>query len=574
MKYFKQLNKILSTSQKKAFVFLTLLMFVSMLFEILTLNSLFLLLTLFTNPSSLENSKFLIFFKDADFGYNFYLQFLIIFFIIFFLKTIINILVIWKEKKYINLTRAEISYQFFRGYIYMPRIFHLRTNISETTKNLTDEINSLISALLAISIITLETFVLIGLIIFLLFINFKITLLSFFSLLIFSFLLSYLNTKKIILMGKDRVKLFQVRLKHIIEGLSGAKIFALTGSQEKLIADFKNTNLKIASIGANTNFRNEIPRPLFELFILLIAIFFLFFFLKDNSEFKTLIPTLGVFLTAAYRLAPSLGKILSSIQRFQYSIQSAKKLSIDKEKFLTQEENNPSTESLEFNNEIKINNISYSYNKNLKQEKNFVLKNIDFEIKQNSKIGIMGKSGSGKSTLLDLLMAIITPQDGEILVDGKDLTRHKKSWYKIIGCVPQDVFILDDTLKKNIAFGLPDNQIEINKLNKAIELANLTELKRNLRYGLDTLVGEKGSRLSGGQRQRIGIARALYNEPNVLFFDEPTSALDIETEKKIINEVFLQQKNKTIIFVSHNRENLKYCDTIYEMKDRKLLKIN
>ncbi len=274
------------------------------------------------------------------------------------------------------------------------------------------------------------------------------------------------------------------------------------------------------------------------------------------------------------RLAPSLGKILSSIQRFQYSIQSAKKLSIDKEKFLTQEENNPSTESLEFNNEIKINNISYSYNKNLKQEKNFVLKNIDFEIKQNSKIGIMGKSGSGKSTLLDLLMAIITPQDGEILVDGKDLTRHKKSWYKIIGCVPQDVFILDDTLKKNIAFGLPDNQIEINKLNKAIELANLTELKRNLRYGLDTLVGEKGSRLSGGQRQRIGIARALYNEPNVLFFDEPTSALDIETEKKIINEVFLQQKNKTIIFVSHNRENLKYCDTIYEMKDRKLLKIN
>jgi len=273
-------------------------------------------------------------------------------------------------------------------------------------------------------------------------------------------------------------------------------------------------------------------------------------------------------------LAPSLGKILSSIQRFQYSIQSAKKLSIDKEKFLTQEENNPSTESLEFNNEIKINNISYSYNKNLKQEKNFVLKNIDFEIKQNSKIGIMGKSGSGKSTLLDLLMAIIAPQDGEILVDGKDLARHKKSWYKIIGCVPQDVFILDDTLKKNIAFGLPDNQIEINKLNKAIELANLTELKRNLRYGLDTLVGEKGSRLSGGQRQRIGIARALYNEPNVLFFDEPTSALDIETEKKIINEVFLQQKNKTIIFVSHNRENLKYCDTIYEMKDRKLLKIN
>ena len=144
----------------------------------------------------------------------------------------------------------------------------------------------------------------------------------------------------------------------------------------------------------------------------------------------------------------------------------------------------------------------------------------------------------------------------------------------MIGCVPQDVFILDDSLKKNIAFGLSDHQIDENKINKAIELANLTELKNSLKHGVESLVGEKGSRLSGGQRQRIGIARALYNDPSILFFDEATNALDVETEKKIVNEIFNNQKNSTIIFVSHNQENLKYCDTIYEVKDKGIKKLN
>ena len=173
-----------------------------------------------------------------------------------------------------------------------------------------------------------------------------------------------------------------------------------------------------------------------------------------------------------------------------------------------------------------------------------------------------------KSTLVDLLMGISSPQSGKIFIDGKNLENFKKNWHKVIGCVPQDVFILDESLKKNIAFGLPDEDINDEKLEKAIYLSNLSELKNSLKHGVDTLVGEKGSRLSGGQRQRIGIARALYHNPKVLFFDEATNALDIETEKKIIKEIFINQKNKTIFFVSHNLENLRYCDEIYEVVDK------
>ena len=336
MKYYNQLNNILSYKQKKSFVILIFLMVISVSLEILTLNSLFLLLNFFTDPVSIFNNKMFAYLKDIDQSNFTYLNLILVFFFIFLLKTIFSIIIIYKENSFINNSRAEISNEFFRGYMYMPRIFHLRTNISETTKNITTEIDVFIAALLSVSTITLEIFVLIGLVVFLFFVNFKITLLSFLSLFLFSILLSYLNTKKILTLGKERVKLTQIRLKNILEGISGAKIFTLTGSQDKLIDDFKVTNNQLAKNNIMNSFRNGIPRPLFELFILLLVILFLTFFLKNDTSLKNLIPTLGVFLTAAYRLAPSFGKILTNIQKFQYNIAAAKKLYIDKEKFKSQ----------------------------------------------------------------------------------------------------------------------------------------------------------------------------------------------------------------------------------------------
>ena len=215
---------------------------------------------------------------------------------------------------------------------------------------------------------------------------------------------------------------------------------------------------------------------------------------------------------------PSFGKILTNIQKFQYNIAAAQKLSIDKERFVSLEEENKKIIPIEFENHIEIKNLNFSYDKNFKNDKNFVLKDVNLKFKKGSKIGIVGKSGCGKSTLVDLLMGISSPQSGKIFIDGKNLENFKKNWHKVIGCVPQDVFILDEILKKNIAFGLPDEDINDEKLEKAIYLSNLSELKNSLKHGVDTLVGEKGSRLSGGQRQRIGIARALYHNPKSFIF--------------------------------------------------------
>ena len=528
MKYFIQFSKILNSKQKKSFFLLTFLMFISMVFEIFALSILFILLNFLADIPNNQSIILIEKIKNLNFDYPIHLQILIFFLLIFFVKTIINICISWKENKYIFTTKAEIGQTFFKGYIYLPRIFHLRSNTSEIIKNLTTEMDYFIGALLAVSIIVMESIVLIGLVVFLLFINYKIAIISLCLLVVFSLLMNFINSKVVLEMGKKRIRYMQKRLQHIIEGLSGSKIFEITSSQNKLIDDFNVYNDGLADINTNVTFRSVLPKPLFELFILTITVIFLLFFLQESSQLKIALPTLGVFLSAAYRLVPSFGKIMSQIQKFQYFIPAAEKLAKDIDKFNVPKQTNYVTKKLEFKKSIKFNDVNFSYYKNYNLEKNLTFKNLNLEIKKNSKIGIIGQSGSGKSTFLDILMGLLEPQKGNIFIDEIRIQSIKNNWQKIIGCVPQEVFILDNTLKQNIAFGLEEKDIDLEKVNSAIKLANLDDLKNSLKFGIETLVGEKGSRLSGGQRQRIGIARALYNDPEILIFDEATNALDTD----------------------------------------------
>ena len=575
MKYFSQINKILTKKQKKTMFLLTILIIISMSFEILTLNSLFILLAYMTNPATISDSQIFIYLQNLKLNYDINLIIVIFFISIFTLKTLINIFLSWRENKFSFYTRAELSYTYFKGYLYLPSIFHLRSNTSDLIKNITVEMDFFMVSLKALIVIIMEIIILLGLSTFLLFIDFKITILSIVSLVFFSLIISSFNTKKISSMGRRRVKVVQLRLKSIIEGLSGSKVFALTGSQKNLLKDFNVHNNIIAKIAHSVSFRGELIRPLFEVFVLIIIGSIFVYNFHTQSNFKDIIPILGVFVTAAYRLIPSFGRILTNLQKFQFSIQAAEKLSKDIEKFNIQKaitENQVTR--FDFRQDINFENVGFSYSDNVKLDSNFVLKDENLKIKKGSKIGIIGHSGSGKSTFLDLVMGLIAPQNGKILIDGKKIQDVKSSWQKIIGCVPQEVFILDETLKRNVAFGLPNELIDVEKVNKAIELAKLTEFKNTLNSGLETLLGEFGSRLSGGQRQRIGIARALYHNPDILIFDEATNALDALTEKNVINEIFSAKEDKTIIFVSHNRDNLIFCDLIYEVKDRGLSRLN
>ena len=286
-------------------------------------------------------------------------------------------------------------------------------------------------------------------------------------------------------------------------------------------------------------------------------------------RFLFIIPVIAAFSASAFRIIPSMNRILTSLMVFRYSLPSIGIVYDELNK--TDEINNSKkfnhVEKISFNNQILLDSVFFSYEK----EDSPTLENIKFEIKKNQFIGIVGPSGAGKSTLVDLILGLLKPDRGKVLVDGNDIHMLNRSWQKIIGYVPQDIYLTDDSIKKNIALGLNDNEIDEILINKCIIAAQLEKFIEQLDNGLDTFVGERGVRISGGQLQRIGIARALYNRPLILVLDEATSSLDIETEKKVMDGINQLKGSMTIISISHRLSTVKDCDKIITLDNGKII---
>jgi ABC-type multidrug transport system fused ATPase/permease subunit len=218
-------------------------------------------------------------------------------------------------------------------------------------------------------------------------------------------------------------------------------------------------------------------------------------------------------------------------------------------------------------NSIKVDSVSFKY----ESATDFAIVGLDVEFFNGEAVGIIGPSGSGKSTLVDILLGLLEPTSGRVLVDGNDIHDNLRGWQDQIGYVPQSIFLTDDTLRRNVAFGLPKDQIDDNAVKLAIRSAQLEDFVASLPDGLDTIVGERGVRLSGGQRQRIGIARALYNNPDVLVLDEATSSLDTETEHGVMQAVQALQGEKTVIIVAHRLSTVEYCDRLYRLENARIV---
>ena len=278
-----------------------------------------------------------------------------------------------------------------------------------------------------------------------------------------------------------------------------------------------------------------------------------------------LIITIGLFLGASFRILPSLNRILSSSQQIKFNFASINRIA---EEFDIIENNNQlynKNPNLTFKDSIEFKNLTFCY----PDKSEPAIKNLNFSFKKGSKFAIKGRSGSGKSTLINLFLTLIKPTEGEIKVDGITLEPNNLSWLKNIGYVPQEVNLLDDTIEKNIAFGLNESEIEQDKLSKAISSSQLTDFVNNLKYGAKTKVGEKGQMTSGGQKQRIGIARALYHDPSIIIMDESTSSLDLETEKLIMDTIYNLDRSITVMIVSHRASALDRCDKFIDLSKNK-----
>ena len=286
----------------------------------------------------------------------------------------------------------------------------------------------------------------------------------------------------------------------------------------------------------------------------------------NNLEFVTALGAIGI---AAVRILPSVSTLTNGMNGLVYmrpSLEAAydNLMEADRYQHTVESVEIDSPDKMEFCDSIQVDHISWRYQKDLP----LVLKELDLEICKGESVALIGESGAGKSTLADILLGLLKPESGRVLVDGTDISSIQSSWSRMIGYVPQMVFLIDDTIRQNIAFGISEEEIDDEKVWNALEEAQMRSVVESM-GGLDVIVGERGIKLSGGQRQRIAIARALYHDPDILILDEATSALDTDTESAVMEAIDALQGRKTLIIIAHRLSTIQNCDKVYEIRDRK-----
>ena len=566
-------NILFETQEKKKLLKLVFLMLIGMSLELFGVGLIFPALKLLTDNEFL--SKTYNFFNIDELDTKILLLSIVSTFIIFFgFKNLFLWIVLKKYSSFLAQYEANLQFRLFKGYLNKSVSYFKEKNSSNIIINI-KEISSFFSAVYLNSLLNLLVEIILqSSILFLLFyFSWQSTLIIFIlfgslSIAIFSY-----NKKKLEDLGKLRNELSQSQLLNVQQGIGGIKEIKLLGREAFFLNNFeKNTNTL-----ADANIKNAIisgsPKLIIEFFAVCSVSVIIFLFLFLGKSLIEILPVLGLFLVAAYKMVPSFNKILLMMNRIKFSTDMVDKIIVLANEFNLDELNQIKNEKLEkisFKKEIVLKDIFFKY----PNRQNTVLENVNLLIKKNSFIGISGESGSGKSTLIDIIMGIVKPNKGSIEVDGLSIDDSIKDWQKQLGYVSQNIYLLPDTIKNNIAFGIPEDQIDDDLVNEVIKKTSLKKFVDSLELGINTFIGEGGALISGGQKQRIGIARALYNQPKILIFDEATNALDLEIEKQILNEISLLKNEFTLIFITHKESSIKYCDQKYLINNKNISKIN
>ena len=353
-----------------------------------------------------------------------------------------------------------------------------------------------------------------------------------------------------------------------MQGLGGIKIIKILKKEKNFMNIFNQHNSENNFYKYLANFITNLPRFILEIIVVIFAAFAMVLLSLRNIPSTEIFLKASVFGFAALRMLPSLNRIISSFEKFRVcKFQINTVYTQINYPFLSEGRESKKNELInldKFKN-LSLENIDFKFENSDK----YILKNISFKINKGEYIGIVGKTGSGKSTLIDLITGLIEPSSGSVNVNNININRYE-NWKTKIGYVPQFIYLTDDTLKKNIAFGLDENEIDENQVLKSIDQANLNYFLKNLENGIDEILGERGVKISGGEMQRIGLSRAIYNDPELLIFDEFTSSLDFKTEEEILNNILRYKGEKTIIIISHKLSTLKDCDRVIEVTENKI----
>ncbi|EAI5029421.1 ABC-type lipopolysaccharide transporter PglK [Campylobacter jejuni] len=453
-----------------------------------------------------------------------------------------------------------IAYKVFSKFLNINYEKFTQKNQSEILKSITGEVYNLSTMISSFLLLMSEIFVVLLLYALMLLINYKITLFLSIFMVLNAFILVKILSPIIKKAGARREEAMKNFFEILNTNLNNFKFIKLKTKEDGVLSLFKAQSEAFSKANITNESVAAVPRIYLEGIGFCVLVFIVVFLvLKNESDISGILSTISIFVLALYRLMPSANRIITSYHDLLYYHSS---LDIIYQN-LRQEEENLGEEKLSFNQELKIYNLSFSY-----EGKKYLFKNLNLNIKKGEKIAFIGESGCGKSTLVDLIIGLLKPKEGQILIDEQELNANNtKNYRQKIGYIPQNIYLFNDSIAKNITFG---DAVDEEKLNRVIKQANLEHFIKNLSQGVQTKVGDGGSNLSGGQKQRIAIARALYLEPEILVLDEATSALDTQSEAKIMDEIYKISKDKTMIIIAHRLSTITQCDKVYRLEHGKL----
>jgi len=553
--------------EKKNFFLLTSFMFINSLLEIFSLGLIIPIIGLmFQQNIDLELLKYLLnFFNISEL--NIFTSIIYFFLIFQIIKILFSIYYLFYETKYIHSFKERIASRLMHNYFSQNYIFFIKNNSAKLLRNITYGVDMSVVFLFQFLKVLLDLIMLSFIFIFLSFYNFQITFFLISGVLLFFYIYSFNFKNKLSEYGYKKQKHLNKKIQYFQESIENIKIIKLFIKEKFFFNKFKFENSQISKLSISSEFFRSLPKPLIELFLIFcISLILLNYAYSENYIAPKIFETLAVYLAAALRVMPSTSRILSGYLALKNSYPEIENISKEIKKEIKISEKK--YKKFEFKKYIDIRIKKFFYT----NDKDFFLKNIIFKIAKGEKVGIVGKSGSGKSSIIDLILGLIKTDNGFVKVDGRPIHENIKSWHNLIGYVPQRITMIEDTIRNNILFGRNSNDYNEKKLLELIRNFRLSKFVNSLPNGLDSIISEKGLNISGGEMQRIAICRAMLHNPDILIMDEATSSLDSATEDQILDYIN-KLSDKTVIFISHKMNTLKYCDSIYKLDNYKFLKI-